>query len=259
MKYSLGILFLLILLSSCVQNRKIVYLQNNDLHKEVPLDSTVHKYSVIPYDYKIQPWDILLIRFESLTDKEFDFLKTDQQVPMVSNGSVPLAGELVSAEGELHYPVIGTVKVTGLSVSEIQEKLQQLADQYLESPKVTVRLLNFRVTVLGEVTKETQVTLSNYRVNMMEAIGLAGGLGELADRTKVKLIRQSGNEASVQYIDLLDEKFIESPYYYVHQNDIIVVPPLKQRAFRRYFGSNLALIVSSVSVLLLTYNLLTTH
>ena len=90
----------------------------------------------------------------------------------------------------------------------------------------------------------------------MEAIGLAGGLGELADLKKVKVARQHENTVRVHYVNLLEEEFIESPYYYVHPNDVIVVPPLKQRPFRNYFGENLALIVSTLSLLILVLNLI---
>ena len=93
----------------------------------------------------------------------------------------------------------------------------------------------------------------------MEAIGLAGGLGELADLQNVKVVRQLENVASIHYINLLDEDFITSPFYYVHPNDVIIVPPLKQRPFRNYFGENLALIVSSLSLLLLVVGLITTN
>lgn len=90
---------------------------------------------------------------------------------------------------------------------------------------------------------------------MMEAIGLSGGMGEMADLKNVKVVRQAENLVSVHYVNLLDENFIESPFYYVHPNDIIIVPPLKQRSFRNYFGENLALIVSTLSLVILVLNL----
>ena len=92
---------------------------------------------------------------------------------------------------------------------------------------------------------------------MMEAIGMAGGLGELADLKNVKVVRQVEDIAEVHYVNLLEEEFIESPFYYVHPNDIIIVPPLRQRPFRNYFGENLGLIVSSLSLFLLVLSLIT--
>jgi polysaccharide export outer membrane protein len=240
----------------CVPNKKVTYIQKNDVKaKSVPLDTVMRTYNVLQWDYKIQPQDVLSIRFESLTPEEFNFLNQNvSQQAMINPQTAALYGELVSLEGEVNYPVVGKVKVAGLTIFEIQDKLQKLADEYLDSPKVIVRLLNFRVTVLGEVPRESQITLTNNRVSILEAIGLAGGMGELADRSKVKLIRQKDNKIDVQYLNLLDEDLILSPYFYVYQNDIIVVPPLKQRNFRRYFGPNLALVTSSLSILLLTLN-----
>lgn len=253
-------LLLLSVLASCVPNRKYVYMQKDDVKKkDVPLDTAVREYDIHLNDIRIQPSDILYIRFESLSPKEFDFLSGQAGVTPtnINAQSAMLFGELVSPSGEITYPVIGSVKVSGLTVFQIQQKLQELANQFLESAKVIVRIVNFRVTVLGEVKHEGQVPLQNNRVSMMEVIGLAGGLGDLADRGKVKVIRQGENGViSVQYINVLDENFVKSPFYFARQNDIIVVPPLKQRPFRTYFGPNLALAVSAISVLLLAFNLI---
>ena len=89
---------------------------------------------------------------------------------------------------------------------------------------------------------------------MSEAIGLAGGFGELADRSTIKVIRQNGTGTDIYYVNLLDEQFLESKYYYVQQNDVIVVPPLKQRTFRQYFISNIGIVTTTISfvVLILT-------
>jgi polysaccharide biosynthesis/export protein len=203
---------------------------------------------------------VIYVSFESLTNKEFDFFNrgANQQqglnVAAVGGGG-QLFGQLVDENGEIPLPVIGKVKVAGMTVFQIGDTLQRIAARYIEEPIVKVRLMNYRITVLGEVASEGTVTLSNNRVSMIEAIGQAGGLGELADRSNIKLIRQKGGRTEVVYLNLLHEDFFHSPYYYVYQNDVLIVPPLKQRPFRRYFGQNLSLIVSTISLLLLAFNL----
>ncbi len=249
--------------SSCVSNKKFVYLQQDDVNTKVdqlPLDSIVRTYEVDRYDYKIQPNDLISVRFNSLSPQEFDFLSTQNQMQQqnVSATNALLIGELVDENGEIPYPVVGKVKVAGYTVFQLQDTLQQLANVYLKSPVVKVRLLNYRMTLLGEVNKEGTITFSNNRVTMLEAIGQAGGLTDLADKKNMKLIRQINGKTEVSYINLLDENFINSPYYYVNQNDVLITGALKQRPFRKYFGQNLALVVSSLSLMLLSISLINT-
>lgn len=260
LKNSILLFVLALLITSCVTNKKYVLLQKDDVNvKDLPKDSMVRSYALQNYEYRIQPEDNISVKFESLTPEEYDIFNRSfdqQQNQNLNQGNAILMGELVDPQGEITYPVIGKVKVAGLTVYEAQTKLQQIADQYLESPVVKVRLINFRFTILGEAKKEGTVVLANNRVNYIEAIGLAGGLTDLADKKNVKLIRQIDGKTEVRYLNLLDENFITSPEYFVHQNDILIVPALKQRPYQIYFGKNLALLISSLSLLLLTISLI---
>lgn len=245
---------LLLLLGSCVPNKKLVYLQNDDElkhRKDIPVNEVLRTRPLQIEEYRIQPLDNLLAQFLTITDEEFDFFsRTNPSRGNNQQNNAQQNGVIVDAEGFVEFPVIGKVQVVGLTIFEAQDKLQQLANRYLKDVVVRVRMLNFRFTVLGEVGADQVVTTGNTRITMMEAIGMTGGFAELADRSKVKVIRQHGDEVKVHYVNLLEEEFIESEYFYVKQNDIIIVPPLKQRTFRRYFASNLGLLTTTVSAAL---------
>lgn len=252
---------LIVLLGSCVTNKKYVYLQKDDVNvANLPKDTVVRSYDIQNYEYRIQPEDNISVKFESLTPQEYDIFNRNivgqQQTQNLNPMNAILIGDLVDPNGEVAYPVIGKVKVAGLTVYEAQTKLQTLASQYLKSPVVKVRLINFRFTILGEVKQEGTVVLPNNRVGYIEAIGLAGGLTDLADKRNIKLIRQVDGKAEVHYLNLLEEDFINAPEYFVHQNDILIVPALRQRPYQTYFGKNLSLVLSSLSLLLITITLI---
>ncbi len=261
----LALLLLLLAVTSCVTNKKYQYLQKDDVNVKgdvIPKDSILRVYDLDDFEYKLQPEDILSVQFFSLTPEEFDFfsLKQNQGAGNNSNQfqspvSTLVNGYLVDENGEVEFPVVGKISVSGLSIFEAQNQIQEIADQYLESPVIEVRLLNFRFTVLGEVRTEGVYNSLNNRINVLEAIGLSGGFTDFGDKANIKIIRQSGKQAEVYYLNLLDESFLGSPQFYVNQLDVIVVPPLKQRPYQVYFGKNLALIISSVSLLLIVLSL----
>lgn len=252
----------LIVFSACVPNRKLVFYQHDDLkhRKDIPRDTVLRTHALHIQEYKIQPLDMLSINFETLTDESdaFDFLsKLSPQSRAISGGvnSTQANGILVNREGYIEYAVLGKIKLAGLTPFQAEDSIRRIASQYIPDVIVRVRMLNFRFTILGEVRGEKTVVSANTRLTISEAIGLAGGLSEMADRSLVKVIRQKEDVTEVYYINLLEEKFIESPYYYVAQNDVIVVPPLKQRTFRQYFTSNLAILTTAISFALLIVTL----
>lgn len=250
-------LALVVVFTSCVPNRKIIYLQKKGggETESQPKDTVVRSFDLKRFDYKIQTNDIISVRYQSLTEKGFDFSEQQQSTVAGGVGGALLRGDLVDERGEIPVQVVGKVKVAGLTIFQAQDTLQKLANRFLESTIVKVRLLNYRATVLGQVSKEGTITFQENRVSLMEAIGLAGGLGELADRSNVKIVRQVNSKTEVFYVDLLKEDFMTSPFYYVHQNDLIIVPPLKQRPLKMYFNQNVSIVLSAVSLLVLIVTL----
>jgi polysaccharide biosynthesis/export protein len=255
----------LIVFNACVPAKKLMYLQNKDELKhrsEIPKDTILRSHPLNIQEYRIQPLDILSVRFETLSDENdaFDFLSklAVQQGRAGGGGSGAGAnGIVVNIEGEIEFPVLGNIKVAGLTVFQAEDSIAKVASTFIPDAIVRVRMLNFRFTVLGEVNSEQTVTSTTTRLTMMEAIGQAGGLNEMADRSHIKVIRQTGNNAEIFYVNLLKEEYLESRYYYVQQNDVLIVPPLKQRTFRRYFTGNLGIITTVLSFSVLIYSLST--
>lgn len=237
-----------------------MYLQHGDEfkhRKRIPTDTILRSHTLDIQEYRIQPLDNISIQFETLSDENdaFDFLaRLSPQARQIGIGA-GLGGILVNLEGEVEFAVLGKIKVAGLTTFQAQDSIKAVASKYIPDVIVRVRMLNFRFTVLGEVNGEATHVSQNTRLTMMEAIGLAGGLSELGDRTHVKVIRQNENRAEIFYVNLLDEDYLESPYYYVQQNDVLIVPPIKQRTFRKYFTSNLGIIASTISFGVLIYTL----
>lgn len=259
-KYVCLILFAVILSSGCVTNKQYTFFQKDDLYNQTVVEDSIYSvYDLPSFEYRLQSYDILSIKIFSLTDEEFDFFKKDPTAErsnqIQSEAGQLINGYLVDQNGYITLPVEGKVKLAGLSISEAEDHLREIADNYLDEPLIEVKLLNYRFTVHGEVNQPGTISTYNYAVSIPEALGLAGGLGDLADKDNIKIIRRINNKNVVFYINLLEEDFFGNEQYYVHSNDIIIVPPLKQRPFRKYFTQNLSVFNSSVSVILVGLNL----
>jgi polysaccharide biosynthesis/export protein len=245
-----------VFISSCVPTKKYVLLQKNDLNrKDLPTDSIMRSYQLQLSNYKIQPQDMLSVQVETLTPDEYNFIKELNPVQGgggggggAGGGGMMMRGYFVDNAGFVEFPVIGIVKLAGLSVFEAEAKMREVLTPFLRDPVVRIRLLNFRFTFVGEMNG--QVTSFNPRISLLEAIAMAGGLPEFANRENIKIIRQRGDQADVLYVNLLDESFVASPNMYLQQNDIIVVSTLRQKQTLKYVTQNMSLILSSISFVL---------
>ena len=163
-------------------------------------------------------------------------------------------GYLVNTEGNIQFPMIGSVKAEGLTKNQLKEKISKtlIDKKILLDPIITIRFLNFRVTVLGEVNHPTVVSVPNEKISLLEALGLAGDMTIYAKRTNVLIIREANDQKILKRLDLNSDELFTSPYYYLQSNDIVYVEPNKAKVASVSGGMQWApIILSGLSLILI--------
>lgn len=264
MKYSrlnkyLPVIFTIALLASCVPNRKITLLQNTKKEKESELianKAEARKYETGTTNYLLNPNDLLDIKISTMTPTAFNpFNDADRSVVPGNTYAANLAGETVQQQGYyvdpagwLNLPILGKVHVSGMTISQAEDSIAVIVKKYLDRPVVRLKLLNFRFTVMGEVEKDGTYYANDNNLTLLQGIAMAGGASEFGDLSKVKIVRHAGDNTYVFYVNLLTEDFLSSPFYYVQPNDVVVVPPLRQRSFLKYMSPNISVLATTVSL-----------
>ena len=184
----------------------------------------------------IQPNDRLHIYVESATPEsaiQFN-QETNRQVRfdgVSSSGNSAQRGYLVNQEGDIVFPILGRLHVGGMTHQELASMLEQrlIAEGYITDPLVTVRLLNFKVSVLGDVSGPRQLSIDGERVTIFEALSMVGDLTIYGQRKNVTVVREENGVRTIGTLDLTSKDVFKSPYYYLHQNDMVYVEPNKRR------------------------------
>ncbi|MEM6377946.1 MAG: polysaccharide biosynthesis/export family protein, partial [Bacteroidota bacterium] len=148
---------------------------------------------------------------------------------MGGNQNPGLFGYLVDTNGEIEYPGLGTLKVGGMTTEELEAMLYERLNKFVSNYVLTVRLINFRITVLGDVARQGAIQVTNERMTIVEAIGQAGGLTPYGNAEDILLIREQNGERQYHEINLHDKDIFRSPLFYLKQNDVIYVRPLTQK------------------------------
>lgn len=246
------LLFALVL-SSCVPQKKIKYLQKQQ--KEDTASFYANKRNV---DYKIQPKDNLYIRVFSLDEKSYFFFNkqsgSSSYNDYANDASIYLNSYSVNTDGFIDFPLLGKIFVKDLNVDQVKTLMQQLINEYLIETTVIVKLVNFKVTLVGEVNRPGEYTIYKDDIGIFEAISLAGDMTEFANRGKVALIRQTKSGSQVYYLDMNSDKILNSDFYYLQPNDILYITPL---GYKRWgFGPTFpwAIVLTSISTALLLIN-----
>lgn len=250
-----------LMLTGCGSTKDVAYFQNA---AQVDLSSSKGLY-----DARIMPKDELTITV-STTDADaaipFNMtVATAYSQNTRSTYSQPmLQSYLVDNQGNIEFPIVGTLHLGGMTKSDAESYIKSKIQPYMnknENPIVTVRMSSYKVSVLGEVNRPGSFTVSKEKVSILEALALAGDLTIYGVRNNVQLIREDASgEKSIYVLNLNDANIINSPYYYLQQNDVVYVTPNKVKAQNSSVGSMTTLWFSATSILIsltsLLYNIL---
>mgnify|MGYP001236179489 CR=1 FL=1 len=251
---SLIIVLLMIFQSGCVSRKKLTYLQFNDKAQEYDQAFSETRSSVTPSAYKIMPYDNLYIRVITPDPQWSDLFNS---MPIGAGGSVTqesagLFGYSVDDDGFIEIPFVNKVKVGGLTLSEIKSELDSIFKNYVTDAAITIRLVNNFISVIGEVNAPGRYPLTKDRMNVFEALSLAGDMSSFSDRQKVQLIRPSPYGPVIKEFSLADRSILSSEYYYIMPNDVIYAIPMQGRSFElnaTFWSLVLSTITSTLGVL----------
>jgi polysaccharide export outer membrane protein len=231
----------LIILTSCASRRNLVYF--SDLSSKSG-DSQSINTDIEP---KIQPNDLLSITI-STPSAESNMLFSVNSNNINKNGYFEKEGYRVDQVGNVSLPVVGKVNLKGLTIQQAQERLVKSLTAYVKNPIANIQFLNFRITVIGEVNHPSTFTISNEQVNLLEALGMAGDLTVYGKRDNILLIREMDGQRSMVRMNINNRNILNSPYFYLKQNDVIYVEPDKAKSLE-YNPNNrlMPLVVASIS------------
>lgn len=253
----LAIIFLAFL-QSCATKRNLVYFSN------LP-DSTILQQRILEKSATtIEVGDALAIKVTTL-NPDANILFNSGSLPMnnqstgvssgVSTTAVLPDGYVVDENGDIDFPVLGKIKLKGLTKEQAQQLISEKVSITAKNPIINIRILNFKVTVIGEVAKPGSFTIPNNKINVLEALGMAGDMTPYAVRENVLVIHERDGIRSMQRLDLTDKNVFKSNFFYLQQNDIVYVQPentLKAKQANPGRFQLWSLLISSISTLALT-------
>ncbi len=242
-----------LLLSSCASRKEIVYLQGANFNSV----ATYEKYAP-----RIQKEDLITIIVSSVDMKAaapFNQMNPYQSTAGTSSDLTIKPTYLVDNNGDIDFPGLGKVKISGLTRSEATELLKVKLSKYLLEPGVNLGFANFRITVLGEVNKPGTYVLPQEKINIFEALGMAGDMTIKGVRSNVLIMRESNGEKTFERLNLLKDSVVSSPYFYLSQNDVVYVEPNNSQVRNSRFGQSTNVWISVTSLVITIITLVITN
>ena len=241
----IGFILMIIFFSSCVPIKKQVYFQAAE-------DTLKTSYQYRDFqDHKLQIANNLYVRVFSIERESFEFfnLGYNSSGNIYYDAAIYLNSYSIDEEGYVDLPFVGRLYVKGLTTEEAKGVIQQQIDKFLNKTTIVVKLVNYGVSVVGEVQKPGKYIIYQDRINIFEIISMAGDLTTYAKRDDIVLVRKQENNAKIFHINLLEDNVLESEYYYIMPDDIIYVKPVKGKNFA-FSAFPYTLVISTISLTL---------
>ena len=238
-------------LASCVTNKKLTYLQSEGMSADTIA-------SVTPADYKIQPYDNLFIRVvtpDPQWSQMFNTLPTTTYSVSVTEQSADLISYPVDGSGAILLPYVGRIAVAGNTFTIVATDVEKALKEFIADAAVTVKMVNNYVSLLGEVTRPGRYPIYKDRLNIFQALAMAGDMGNYSDRQKVQVIRQTPGGNIIKEFSLTDRSIMSSEFFYVMPNDVIYAKPIKGRFFQMN-AFPYSVILSTITTFVLLWNVL---
>jgi polysaccharide biosynthesis/export protein len=248
---AIALFAMLMLFASCVPQKRLQYLQ------EAESGQTTFPSAVMTGEVRLSPYDLLHIQVYSASADLYQTPGFEVSTNFGTTASIYLQGYTINPNGELELPVLGRFQAGGKTLRELKEELTQSARAHISlDADVVLRLVNFRVSVLGEVAEPGVREVYDHRISVLEAIARSGDLTVYGDRKKVMLVREMNGNKEIITIDLTDRALLSSPYFYLQNNDVLYVPALKAKSYG-FAQVQWSVILSSASTLIAILALVT--
>lgn len=244
----LSFLIFIFLFTSCGSKKDVVYFQNaKDFETLVDTDTFTPKFKVNDIV------SVFVSTFDLEAVKPFNMYKS------TGESQSEIVDYVIDINGNIDYPVLGKIKLIGLTVEEAKTLFKEKLSDYLKDPIVNIRILNFRISVLGQVNSPGRYEVSGERITLLEAIAMAGDLNIKGERKNVLVIRDFNGTKTYSRLDLTSKELFNSPVYYLTQNDVVYVEPNKSAISGSVTDTRIGTIISVVSFLVTTSLLLITR
>jgi polysaccharide export outer membrane protein len=216
---------------SCVPQTKMKYLQDKEG------DTVRSQFRILKPEYRIKPGDYLYVRILSLDEKSNELFATisgsaaGNSYMNVTDQNLYLTSYLVNDSGYIDFPLLGKFLVKERTIFEVQQMLTKSISEIITGSSVIVKIVMYNISILGEVKSPGKFPVYNNRINIFEALALAGDVTVFGNRSKVQIIRTEGDKNNIVVLDLLSKDILSSPYYYLQPNDIIYIEPMKEKTY----------------------------